>query len=143
VVERMASSGAVIGGEGNGGVILPEVHLGRDAPVAALLALALLAGRGTALSALVDSWPRYTIVKAKIPRPPGPLEPAYARLTRAMPFAAADRQDGLRLSLADRWVHLRPSGTEPVVRIIAEAPSREAADGLVERGRAAVTDTGR
>jgi phosphomannomutase len=143
VVERMQAVGAVIGGEGNGGVILPDVHLGRDAPVAAALALALLASHQTTVSALVNSWPRYTIVKAKIPRPPGPLEPAYARLARAVPFAAADRQDGLRLSLADRWVHLRPSGTEPVVRIIAEAPSREAAEGLVERGRTALADTGR
>jgi phosphomannomutase len=143
VVERMDAVGAVVGGEGNGGVILPEVHLGRDAPVAAVLALALLASREHTVSALVNSWPRYTIVKAKVPRPPGPLEPAYARLGRSMPFAAADRQDGLRLSLADRWVHLRPSGTEPVVRIIAEAPSREAAEGLVERGRAALADSGR
>jgi len=143
VVERMAASKAVIGGEGNGGVILPEVHLGRDAPVAATLAFALLASRGATLSALVNSWPRYTIVKAKIPRPPGSLEPAYGRLARAMPGAAEDRQDGLRLSLADRWVHVRPSGTEPVVRIIAEAPSREAADGLVGHGRAALADTGR
>jgi len=143
VVERMAASAAVIGGEGNGGVILPEVHLGRDAPVAATLALALLASGGATVSALVNSWPRYTIVKAKIPRPPGSLEPAYARLARAMPGAAGDRQDGLRLSLSDRWVHVRPSGTEPVVRIIAEAPSREAADALVERGRAALTDSGR
>jgi phosphomannomutase len=143
VVERMVAVGAVVGGEGNGGVILPEVHLGRDAPVAAALALALLASREATLSALVNSWPRYTIVKAKLPRPPGSLEPAYARLTRAMPFASADRQDGLRLSLADRWVHLRPSGTEPVVRIIAEAPSREAAEELVERGRAALADSGR
>jgi phosphomannomutase len=139
----MAASKAVIGGEGNGGVILPEVHLGRDAPVAAALALALLAGRGTTVSALVNSWPRYTIVKAKVPRPPGALEPAYASLVRAVPGAAEDRQDGLRLALADRWVHVRPSGTEPVVRVIAEAPSREAAEDLVERGRAALTDTGR
>jgi phosphomannomutase len=143
VVERMAARAAVIGGEGNGGVILPEVHLGRDAPVAATLALSLLASRGAAVSALVNSWPRYTIVKAKIPRPAGSLEPAYARLARAMPGAAEDRQDGLRLSLSDRWVHVRPSGTEPVVRIIAEAPSREAADALVGHGRAALAETGR
>ena len=143
VVERMAAASAVVGGEGNGGVILPEIHLGRDAPVAAALALALLVARRVALSALVDSWPRYTIVKAKIPRPSGSLEPAYARLARALPGAAEDRQDGLRLSLADRWVHVRPSGTEPVVRVIAEAPGREAAEALVERGRAALADTGR
>jgi phosphomannomutase len=143
VVERMAAREAVIGGEGNGGVILPEVHLGRDAPVAATLALALLAGRGTTLSALVDSAPRYTIVKAKVPRPSGSLERCYAALGGSFAGAATDRQDGLRLAFADRWVHMRPSGTEPVVRIIAEGPTREAAEALVERGRDALAESGR
>jgi len=142
VVERMAERGAVIGGEGNGGVILPEVHLGRDAPVAATLALALLASRGGTVSALVNSAPRYTIVKAKVPRPSGSLEPCYAALGASLAGATADRQDGLRLALADRWVHVRPSGTEPVVRIIAEGPSREAAQDLIERGRAALAASG-
>jgi len=143
VVERMAECGAVIGGEGNGGVILPEVHLGRDAPVAATLALALLADRGGSVAALVNSAPRYTIVKAKVARPSGSLEPCYAALSAAVTGAAADRQDGLRLALADRWVHVRPSGTEPVVRIIAEAPTRQDAEALVERGRAALAESGR
>ncbi len=143
VVERMRERGAVVGGEGNGGVILPEVHLGRDAPVAATLALALLAERRAPVSAVVNSAPRYTIVKAKVPRPSGSLDEAYAALGRAFPGAAADRQDGLRLALADRWVHVRPSGTEPVVRIIAEAPTLADAGALVERGRAALNVGGR
>jgi phosphomannomutase len=143
VVERMAAAGAVIGGEGNGGVILPEVHLGRDAPVAATLALALLAAQGSTVSAIVNAAPRYTILKAKLPRPAGTLEPAYAALAAAVRGASEDRQDGLRLALADRWVHLRPSGTEPVVRIIAEAPSRDEAAELIERGRAALSERGR
>ncbi len=143
VVERMAAAQAVIGGEGNGGVILPEVHLGRDAPVAATLALALLASRRATVSAIVNSAPRYTIVKAKLPRPAGSLEPAYAALAAAVGGAAQDRQDGLRLALADRWVHVRPSGTEPVVRVIAEAPSRAEAEKLIERGRAALGEPGR
>ena len=143
VVERMVAAGAVIGGEGNGGVILPEVHLGRDAPVAATLALALLAARGAPVSALVNSAPHYTIVKTKLPRPAGPLEQAYAALAAAVPGASEDRQDGLRLALADRWVHVRPSGTEPVVRIIAEAPSRAEAEALIERGKAALSERGR
>jgi len=143
VVERMAARGAVIGGEGNGGVILPEVHLGRDAPVAATLALALLAGRAMSVSGLVNSSPRYTIVKAKVPRPSGSLERCYAALKAVLQGAAEDRQDGLRLAFADRWVHVRPSGTEPVVRVIAEGPSREAADRLVEQGTAALAAAGR
>ena len=143
VVARMAALGAVIGGEGNGGVILPEVHLGRDAPVAAALALALLAAGGEPVSAVVNASPRYTILKAKLPRPTGSLEPAYAALAAGLGGAAADRQDGLRLALADRWVHVRPSGTEPVVRVIAEAPSRAEAAELIERGRAALSERGR
>ncbi len=139
VVERMAEREAVVGGEGNGGVILPEVHLGRDAPVAAALTLALLA-RGQAISEIVNSAPRYVIVKAKLARPGGGLEPWYEALTAQLPGAAADVQDGLRLALKDRWIHCRPSGTEPVVRIIAEAPTRALALDLVERGRTALQE---
>jgi len=101
------------------------------------------AGTGATVSSVVDASPRYTIVKAKIPRPPGSLEASYAALGAALPGADADRQDGLRLALADRWVHVRPSGTEPVVRIIAEGPTRRDAEALVERGRAALDQIGR
>jgi phosphomannomutase len=142
VVERMALRGAVIGGEGNGGVILPDVHLGRDAPVAATLALVLLADAGVPVSGIVTSAPRYAIVKAKVARPAGSLEPWYEALGRQLPGALADRQDGLRLALADRWVHVRPSGTEPVVRIIAEAPDAAAAHDLIRRGEAALKEMG-
>jgi phosphomannomutase len=136
VVEMMRETGAVIGGEGNGGVILPEVHLGRDAPVAAALVLSLLAQRGR-VSEIVNSAPRYAIVKAKIHRPAGDL---YARLGTLLAGTSEDRRDGLRLALADRWVHVRPSGTEPVVRIIAEAPTEAEARDLVERARALLSD---
>jgi len=135
VVERMLERRAVVGGEGNGGVILPAVHLGRDAPVAAALALALLAKRRQTVSALVDGAPRYTIVKAKLPRPDRALDEVYAALRRRWPDAEADAQDGLRLGWLDRWVHVRPSGTEPVVRVIAEAPTERDARGMVEDGR--------
>ena len=135
VVQRMLARRAVIGGEGNGGVILPAVHLGRDAPVAAALALALLAARGEPVSAIVDSAPRYVIVKDKLPRPGKGLDEVYAGLHRRWPDAAADTQDGLRLAWPDRWIHVRPSGTEPVVRVIAEAPGGDAAQGMVDDGR--------
>jgi phosphomannomutase len=142
VVERMAALGAVIGGEGNGGVILPAVHAGRDAPVAATLALVLLAEAGVPLSGIVASAPRYAIVKAKVARPEGSLEPWYEALRKEIPGATADLQDGLRLATVDRWIHVRPSGTEPVVRIIAEAPSRAAAEDLIARGQAALRKVG-
>jgi phosphomannomutase len=142
VVERMALAKAVVGGEGNGGVILPDVHLGRDAPVAATLALVLLADAGMPVSELVASAPRYAIVKAKLTRPVGSLEPWYEALKRRLPGAAEDRQDGMRLATSGRWLHCRPSGTEPVVRIIAEAPTRAEAEDLVGRGRAALEEVG-
>jgi phosphomannomutase len=142
VVERMVARGAVVGGEGNGGVILPAVHLGRDAPVAAALALLVMADAGQPVSRIVAGAPRYAIVKTKVARPSGSLEPWYQALARQLPGAAEDRQDGMRLALADRWVHVRPSGTEPVARIIAEAPSLDAARELVGRGEAALRETG-
>jgi len=142
VVERMMARGAVIGGEGNGGVILPAVHLGRDAPVAAALALATLARTGLSVSAIVNGGPRYVIVKAKLGRPAGSLDAVYAALRRRWSDASADVQDGLRLAWGDRWIHVRPSGTEPVVRVIAEAPTDADAQGLVEDGRRALLTMG-
>ena len=125
---------AVIGGEGNGGVIYPALHVGRDAPVAAALALEWLARTGRPVSALVAAAPRYTIVKAKLPRGPA-LEPVYAALRRRYADATADAQDGLRLAWGDRWLHVRPSNTEPIIRLIAEAPTRAEAERLVDEGR--------
>jgi phosphomannomutase len=75
------------------------------------------------------------IVKDKLQRPAASLDTVYASLRSAFPGAAADVQDGLRLSWADRWVHVRPSGTEPIVRVIAEAPTAEQARELVRRSR--------
>ena len=135
VARAMRQVGAVIGGEGNGGVMLPELHLGRDAPVAAALILDLLARSGGLVRGLVEARPRYTIVKAKAPRG-GDLAAAYATLERELSGAVPDRQDGLRLGWPDRWLHVRPSGTEPIVRLIAEAPTAEAAEELVAAARA-------
>ena len=136
VAVRMRELGAAIGGEGNGGVILPEVHLGRDAPIGAALVLQLLLEEKRPLSAIVGSLPRYVIVKDKLPRPNASLDAVYGALRSAFPDGVADVQDGLRLAWADRWVHVRPSGTEPIVRVIAEAPDEAAARELVRRSRA-------
>lgn len=126
---------ALIGGEGNGGVILPALHVGRDAPLGAALILQHLARTGSRLSAVVASSPRYVIVKAKAPRG-GDLEALYRRLEQVFPDAERDLRDGLRLGWADRWLHVRPSGTEPIVRLIAEAPTRREAEALIEKARA-------
>ena len=131
VATRMRSEKSPVGGEGNGGVILSDLHLGRDAPAGAALILQLLADENRPLSAIVASYPRYFIVKDKLDRPKGSLDEVYAALTAAFPGADVDTQDGLRLTWPDRWVHVRPSGTEPIVRVIAEAPSAEDALKLV------------
>ena len=135
VAVRMRELGAVVGGEGNGGVILPELHLGRDAPVGAAIILQLLLEDGQPLSAITGSYPRYSIVKDKLDRPSAPLDDVYAALTAGFAGAEADRQDGLRLSWADAWLHVRPSGTEPIVRVIAEAPTEQRARALIGQAR--------
>jgi phosphomannomutase len=136
VALAMRDAGATIGGEGNGGVILPEMHLGRDAPVGAALMLQLMVEEGRPLSALKADRPQYVIVKDKLDRPDAPLDAVYRTLQAAFPDAMADTQDGLRLDWPDRWVHLRPSGTEPIVRVIAEAPTDQAARELIAQARA-------
>jgi phosphomannomutase len=135
VARVMLQESALIGGEGNGGVILPALHLGRDAPLGVALILQYLARAGRPVSALVASAPRYRILKAKVKRG-ADLPPIYARLKAGFQDAQADERDGLRLSWPDRWVHLRPSGTEPVIRVIAEAPNEADARRLIEACRA-------
>jgi len=140
VARKIIELKAVIGGEGNGGVMYPALHVGRDAPVAGALVLALLARERASVSELVARAPQYTIVKAKQElgagsRAPGKLDSVYAALRRRFAEAIADTQDGLRLSWPDRWLHVRPSGTEPIIRFIAEAPSSGDAQQLIEEGR--------
>jgi phosphomannomutase len=97
--------------------------------------LQLLHEEGRSLSAIVGGFPRYAIVKDKLDRPDVSLDTVYDALRASFEGAEVDTQDGLRLSWPDRWVHVRPSGTEPIVRVIAEAPSEEAARSLVARSR--------
>ncbi|HMV30887.1 MAG TPA: phosphoglucosamine mutase [Gemmatimonadales bacterium] len=130
VARTIRDEGALIGGEGNGGVILPSLHIGRDAPVGVALILHLLAATGQSVTSLVGGQPRYRIVKAKAPRG-NDLAPVYARLKARFSDAVPDSRDGLRLAWSDRWVHVRPSGTEPIVRFIAEAPTDADAQALV------------
>ncbi len=134
VARKMIELKAVIGGEGNGGVMYPALHVGRDAPVAGALLLALLARERATVSELVGRAPRYTIVKAKVPRG-ARLEQVYEGLRKRFGDAKVDTQDGLRLAWPDRWLHVRPSGTEPIIRLIAEAPTSADAQRLIEEGR--------
>ncbi len=137
VAVRMRAEHAPVGGEGNGGVIVSALHLGRDAPAGASLILQLLAdSAGASLSSLVARWPRYSIIKEKTGVPSRGMEFAYQALQRSYPDAQVDTQDGLRLAWTDSWLHVRPSGTEPIVRLIAEAPTESRARDLVARARA-------
>ena len=138
VVVRMIADGAVVGGEGNGGVILPALHHTRDAPVGAALLLQYLADEpDVALSERVARLPSYRIVKEKVSFPRDRLDAAYAALVRDLPAGDCDRSDGLRLEWpADAsWLHVRPSGTEPVVRLIAEARRSASVRALVDTAR--------
>ncbi len=130
VAQAIKDEGALIGGEGNGGVILPALHIGRDAPLGVALILQHLARTGLTPSQVVAGAPRYTIVKAKSPRGKD-LERLYEAMTARFADAAIDRRDGLRLAWPDRWLHVRPSGTEPIIRFIAEAPDEVQARGLI------------
>jgi phosphomannomutase len=136
VARAIVAEGAVFGGEGNGGVILPALHVGRDAPLGAALILQYVAATGKRLTEVVSASPRYVIVKAKAPRG-GDLERQYRRLEAAFPDAERNISDGLRLGWPDRWLHVRPSGTEPIVRLIAEAPTAGEAEALIAKARAA------
>ena len=140
VVERMRAEQAVLGGEGNGGVIDPRVGFVRDSFVGMALVLDLLAATGEPLSKRVAALPKYAMIKDQYPLAgPGGAGSAVAlwdRITAGYPEAAADRRDGLRLDWPDRWVHVRASNTEPIVRVIAEAATADAAKALArEVGR--------
>ncbi len=135
VAARMQKDAAAVGGEGNGGVILSEVHLGRDAPVAVALLLQMMVEDDEPISSVIGRYGEYRIVKDKLDRPNAPLEAVYDTLRERFDGAKADTQDGLRLSWGDRWLHVRPSGTEPIVRVIAEAPTEADARTLIVQAR--------
>jgi phosphomannomutase len=139
VVALMREAGALIGGEGNGGVIDPRVGWVRDPFIGMGLILSLMAETGKSLSRLASELPGYTIVKDKYELPRERLPVAYAALRSRWPEAKASDLDGLRLDWQDRWVHVRGSNTEPVVRVIAEAPTAEAARQLCREGGACLS----
>ncbi len=130
VVAKMREVGAVIGGEGNGGVIDPRVGWVRDPFIGIGLILQLLADTGRTLSQIVADLPSYAIVKDKYTVPRERLPKLNAALQDRWPDASWNELDGLRVDWPDRWVHVRPSNTEPIVRVIAEAPNAADAERL-------------
>jgi phosphomannomutase len=138
VVALLRSTNAAIGGEGNGGVIDPQVGWVRDPFVGMAMILGLLAREGKPLSKIVEDLPSYSMLKTKFPVAPAKLPTAYANLKAEWPTATVNSIDGLRLDGPDWWLHVRPSNTEPVVRAIAEAPTATQAQALCDRAAAII-----
>ncbi len=131
VVEEMAKNAAVIGGEGNGGVILPDIHLGRDAPIAAALSLQHLLESETTMAELVKSLPQYFMVKSKIAIGESDPDKVINALIEKFSDQKLNLLDGLKIDAEDHWVHLRKSNTEPIIRIIAEAKTTDEVQQVV------------
>ena len=131
VVTKMKEVGAVIGGEGNGGVIYPELHYGRDALVGVALFLTLMAKNGLKVSEIKELLPHYAIAKNKIELTPDIDVDAILEAVKAK-YASEEVTDidGVKIDFADSWVHLRKSNTEPIIRIYSEADTMEEADRL-------------
>jgi phosphomannomutase len=137
VVEAMLDHGCVLGGEGNGGVIYPTVHAGRDALVGIAMVLQAVAESGAGLTELAAALPPVFMLKTKVDSDLLPEGEALVQRLEALGPGEIDRRDGVKWTGADGWVHVRPSNTEPVVRIIAEAQDEAAAAELIERVKSA------
>ncbi|MDX2177224.1 MAG: phosphoglucosamine mutase [Candidatus Sumerlaeia bacterium] len=139
VVGMIREKRALIGGEGNGGVIVPAVHPGRDAATGiALILLGLAQKKGRTLAKWNAEFPDYTLVKDKVSIEGLDAKAILARLPALFPGGEADDTDGLKIVFPDRWVQVRASGTEPILRVFAEAPTEDGARALVAAARGAV-----
>ena len=141
VVTKMKETGAVIGGEGNGGVIYPASHYGRDALVGVALFLTLLAKSGKKVSELKKQYPAYSIAKSKIELTP---EINVDKILEAVKQRFAGEKitdiDGVKIDFTDSWVHLRKSNTEPIIRIYSEAHTMDEAESLAEKIKSIITE---
>jgi len=137
VVKMMKEKNAVIGGEGNGGIIDPTLHYGRDALVGVGLFLSLLAEKKLTVSALKRTYPLYYMGKGKLNLAKNlDVDALLKKVEENYQQEELNTLDGLKILFGDRWVHLRKSNTEPIIRVYSEAPSQEDADELVERFKA-------
>lgn len=136
VVEEMIQTGAVVGGEGNGGVVLPEIHLCRDSMGGMGAVLQLLAERGEPLSNIVAGLPRYHMVKQKLNFPRDRVARLQEVLEKRFEGAAGrNTLDGLKLEWPREWLHVRPSNTEPILRVVVESTSARRAGSLAREVR--------
>lgn len=133
VVEKMKREGCVIGGEGNGGIIYPELHYGRDALVGIALFLSFLAQKKVSCSTLRKTYPSLEMVKQKIElAPETDVDKLLEQLEQTYENENITTIDGLKIDFEQGWVHLRKSNTEPIIRVYSEAPDRQQAERLVE-----------
>ncbi len=134
VVAKMKETNAIIGGEGNGGIIYPESHYGRDSLVGIALFLSHLAHKKMTVSQLRDSYPKYTISKNKIELTPEiDVDQVLKDMAAKYAHEEVDTTDGVKIYIAKEWVHLRKSNTEPIIRIYAESETADTANALAER----------
>lgn len=134
VVEKMKATKAVIGGEGNGGIIVPELHYGRDALVGIALFLSHLVKSGRQISTLRKTYPDYQMAKSKIERTPDiDLDKIFFALKEKYQREQINTEDGLKIDFEQGWVHLRPSNTEPIIRVYSESNSIVVAENLAKK----------
>jgi phosphomannomutase len=134
VVTAMKATNAVIGGEGNGGIIYPELHYGRDSLVGIALFLSHLAHKKMAVSALRDSYPKYAISKNKIELTPAiNVDEILTKMAEKYQNEEVDTVDGVKIYIGKEWVHLRKSNTEPIIRIYSESETAEKANLFAEK----------
>ncbi len=141
VVSGMKKCGAVIGGEGNGGVIFPALHYGRDSLVGIALFLTHLAHRGQKMTDLRKSYPDFEIAKKKIDLPAGTqVDRILDHIAQAYQAFTINREDGLKIDFPEGWVHLRRSNTEPIIRIYSESSTAAEASRLADRFMSEIRD---
>jgi phosphomannomutase len=134
VVTKMKATNAVIGGEGNGGIIVPELHYGRDALIGIALFLSHLAIEKKTVQQLRNTYPDYFMSKNKIELTPGiDLEKIFTSLKEKYKNHNINTEDGLKIDFEQDWVHLRSSNTEPIIRIYAESNSQNVADNIAQK----------
>ena len=139
VVKQMKAVNAIIGGEGNGGIIYPGLHYGRDALVGVVFFLSLLVEKDWSLTQLKQSYPAYEIVKDKIQLEPGlDLNPIFEALKSKYADQPMNTIDGLKIEFGKDWVHLRKSNTEPIIRVYAESRNRDKAQELADNIKSVV-----
>lgn len=141
VIQAMLAHGAVIGGEGNGGVIDPRIVPGRDSLVGMAYILQLMAATNLSISQIVAQIPRYEIVKTKFPCRREDANRVVVAMKKRYASEKIDVQDGIRIDWPNAWLHARPSNTEPIMRIIVEAPDRSTAEKLIGEAQSVVQET--